>query len=110
MNVYKSVGYTVGTPEALALSERLSAWHDSMVAHERTADTARLARCDDDCPQSDAQLLWREAVETFGPHAQTLRFLRRHGSQCTVARNGQAEGAAGELTAMPWLPVLRNTS
>ncbi len=85
MNVYKSVGYTVGTPEALALSERLSAWHDSMVAHERPADTPRSARCDDDCPHFEARLLWGEAVETFGRHAETLRFLRRHGFQSAAS-------------------------
>jgi hypothetical protein len=84
MNVYKSVGYTVGTAEALALSERLSAWHDSMVAHERPADTPRLARCDGDCPHFEAELLWREAVETFGSHAEAFRFLRRHGSQAAA--------------------------
>ena len=88
MNVYKSVGYAVGTPKALALSERLSGWHDSMVAHQRPADTSRLTRCDGDCPHTEAQLLWREAVETFGDHAEQLGFLRRHGSQAVLLVDG----------------------
>src|SRR5687768_10664400 len=65
MNVYKSLGYAVGTPEALALAARISAWHDAMVAHQRPADTARVTRCDDDCPHVEARALWHEAVEVF---------------------------------------------
>lgn len=79
MNVYKSIGYAVGTPEALALAARLSAWHDAMVAHQRPADTARVTRCDDDCPHAEATSLWREAVDVFGNYAEKMRFLRRHG-------------------------------
>ena len=78
MNVYRSIGYAVGTPEALALAERLSAWHDAMVAHQRPADTARVARCDDECPHAEARLLWLEAMEVFGEHTQQFGFLRRH--------------------------------
>lgn len=79
MNVYRSIGYAMGTPEALALAARLSAWHDAMVAHQRPADTARVARCDDDCPHAEARLLWLEAVESFGEHTEQFVFLRRHG-------------------------------
>jgi hypothetical protein len=80
MNVYRSLGYAVGTPEALALAARLSAWHDAMVAHQRPADTARITRCDGDCPHAEARLLWNEATETFGDGADQLAFLRRHGA------------------------------
>jgi len=80
MNVYKSIGYAVGTPEAFALAARLSAWHDAMVAHQRPADTARVTRCDDDCPHAEARSLWREAVNVFGDYAEQMGFLRRHGS------------------------------
>jgi hypothetical protein len=80
MNVYKSIGFTVGTHEAHALAARLSAWHDAMVAHQRPADTARATRCDDDCPHAEAASLWREAVELFGHNAEQMVFLRRHGS------------------------------
>ena len=80
MNVYKSIGYAVGTPEALALAARLSAWHDAMVAHERPADTSRITRCDADCPHAEARSLWHAALETFGDGADQLGFLRRHGA------------------------------
>jgi len=70
-----------------------------MVAHERRADTARVVRCDGDCPHSEAKSLWREAVDTFGPHVDAFRFLRRHGSQSIVALNGYAEGTASERIA-----------
>ena len=83
MNVYKSIGYAVGTPEALALAARLSAWHDAMVAHQRPADTARVTRCDDECPHAEARSLWREAADVFGRHAEQMGFLRRHGSSDT---------------------------
>lgn len=79
MNVYRSIGFAVGTAEALALAVRLSAWHDAMVAHQRPADTARAARCDDDCPHAEARFLWLEAVEVFGEHTKQFKFLRRHG-------------------------------
>jgi hypothetical protein len=77
MNVYRSVGYAVGTPEALALAERLSAWHDAMVAHQRPADTARTTRCGGECPHAEAKSLWLEAVELFGDDSEKLGFLRR---------------------------------
>jgi hypothetical protein len=79
MNVYRSIGYAVGTPEALALAARLSAWHDAMVAHQRPADTARITRCDADCPHAEAKSLWHEAVSILGDGANQLGFLRRHG-------------------------------
>jgi hypothetical protein len=78
MNLYRSIGYAVGTPDALALAARLSAWHDAMVAHQRPADTARVVRCDDDCPHAEATSLWHEAVDLFGEHATQFAFLRRH--------------------------------
>ena len=40
MTVYKSIAHAVGTPEALALAAQLSAWHDTMVAHQRPARQA----------------------------------------------------------------------
>jgi hypothetical protein len=79
MNVYRSIGYAVGTPEALALAARLSAWHDAMVAHQRPTDTVRVTRCDDDCPHAEARSLWQEAVDMFGGAAEQMGFLRRHG-------------------------------
>src|SRR5687767_5006205 len=80
MNVYRSIGYAVGTPEAVALAARLSAWHDAMVAHQRPTDTARVTRCDDDCPHAEARSLWQEAVDVFGDGAEQMRFLRLQGA------------------------------
>jgi hypothetical protein len=71
VNLYRQIGYAHGTPEALHLAERLAAWHDAMVAHERLAGS----RCDDECPHADAGALWREAQEVFGDAAHELRFL-----------------------------------
>ena len=77
MNPYSMISSGIGTTEATTLSTRLAAWHDAMVAHERrlrsgsTSDT-----CDDECPHVEAQTLWTEALETFGPRANELTFLR----------------------------------
>lgn len=76
MNVYRMIGNNVGTAEAIDLAERLSAWHDSMVAHERGGQG-----CHDECPHADARLLWDEAVQTLGDRADELRFLRARASR-----------------------------
>jgi hypothetical protein len=81
MNIYRMVGKTLGTPEAIELAERLSAWHDAMVFHERVV---RYSSCGEDCPHVDAVTLWREAAQLFGERAAELRFLR--------SRGGQAQG------------------
>jgi hypothetical protein len=103
MNVYTSIGYAVGTPEALALAARLSAWHDAMVAHQRPADTARVARCNDDCPHGDARRLWLEAVEIFGEHTKQFGFLRRHGMSVTRDR------ASGVVPNVTFEPAIQRT-
>ena len=77
MNLYAIVSSGLTTHEALVLSERLSAWHDAMVAHERRLrSSAGLDACDDECPHAEARALWPEAVATFGARAQELTFLR----------------------------------
>src|SRR5687767_14394400 len=77
MNPYVMLGSGFGTNEATALSARLSAWHDAMVAHERRLRTGRTGdSCDDECPHAEARALWSEAVATFGPRANELTFLR----------------------------------
>ena len=77
MNPYTILSSGLGTHEASALSARLSAWHDAMVAHERRlrAGTSSDA-CDDECPHAEARALWSDAVAAFGARAQQLRFLR----------------------------------
>jgi hypothetical protein len=72
VNLYRRIGYAHGSPEALELAERLSSWHDAMVAHERRMPESR---CDDECPHADAGALWREATQVFGATASELRFL-----------------------------------
>jgi hypothetical protein len=79
MNIYRMIGNALGTPEAIELAERLSAWHDAMVAHERSA--RRPDGCDDECPHVDAAALWREAAQIYGDRASELGFLRSRGAQ-----------------------------
>lgn len=63
--------------DSIALSARLSAWHDAMVAHERRLRVGTTAdACDDECPHAEARALWSEAVTTFGARARELEFLR----------------------------------
>jgi hypothetical protein len=77
MNLYTMVGSGNGTHEAAALSARLAAWHDAMVAHERKIRAGRAeAVCDEECPHAEAPALWVEALEIFGDRAQELTFLR----------------------------------
>ena len=77
MNPYVLLGSRVRTPGAASLVERLAAWHDSMVTHERRLRLARTDDlCDDECPHVEARALWTEAVATLGDRAAELRFLR----------------------------------
>jgi hypothetical protein len=77
MNPYAMLSSGIGTPEAASLSARLAAWHDAMVAHERRLRSGRTSdACDDECPHVEARTLWTEALETFGPRAAELVFLR----------------------------------
>jgi hypothetical protein len=82
MNPYLILSSGSGTNEAAALSARLSAWHDDMVAHERRLGAGRARdTCGDECPHAEARTLWSEAVVTFGSRAQELTFLRTRASQ-----------------------------
>ncbi len=77
MNPYITLSSAFGTQDALALSARLAAWHDAMVAHERRLRAEMKARnCGDECPHAEARTLWKEALSTFGARAQELTFLR----------------------------------
>ena len=77
MNPYAILSSGLEAQEATALSARLSAWHDAMVAHERRLRAgATSAACDDECPHAEARALWSEAVATFGARAHDLTFLR----------------------------------
>lgn len=103
MNLYTMVGSGIGSFEATALGERLAAWHDAMVAHERKIRAGRTAEmCDEECPHGEAPALWIEATEIFGDRAQELTFLRSRamasseGSRLFV-RSGRSRTATMEL-------------
>jgi hypothetical protein len=78
MNPYAMVGSNIDAAEAVALRSRLMAWHDAMVAHERSLRIGPAAElCDDDeCPHVEAGVLWAEASAALGPRADELTFLR----------------------------------
>jgi len=77
MSPYAMLGSSVGKAEAASLCVRLTAWHDTMVAHERRLRTGRTTdACDDECPHSEARALWTEALATLGSRAGELMFLR----------------------------------
>lgn len=76
MKLYASLGSQVGSPEATSLSQRLAAWHDAMVAHERRLRSRAVDDCDEDCPHSEARSLWTEVLEMFPEYAPDLSFLR----------------------------------
>lgn len=77
MNPYLMLGSIIGTAEALSLGQRLAAWHDAIVAHERRLTTGRaIDACAEDCPHAAARGLWREAGPVFGARATALTFLR----------------------------------
>jgi hypothetical protein len=97
MNPYAMLSSGIGTTEGTALSTRLTAWHDAMVAHERRQRAGRTQdACDDECPHVEARTLWAEALETLGPRAHELGFLRSHAlaaaeGQDTARRESSAE-------------------
>lgn len=95
MNLYAMVGTGNGTPEAAALSARLAAWHDAMVAHERKMRAGRTGEmCDEECPHGEARMLWVEALEAFGDRAQGLTFLR---SRATAASEPEERVASADV-------------
>jgi hypothetical protein len=103
MNLYTMVGSGVGSMEATALSKRLAAWHDAMVAHERKIRAGRTEEpCDEECPHAEARPLWAEAMDIFGDRARELRFLRSRAtappeSPRSFARAEQPRTATAEL-------------
>ena len=103
MNPYAMVSSGIGTADAASLSARLAAWHDAMVAHERRLRSGRTSdACDDECPHVEARALWAEAMETFGPRANELVFLRSraltigHGASRTAARRPRSGGRSSD--------------
>ena len=79
MNIYRVIGNSIGTSEAVDLGERLTEWHDAMVTHERKRRLVG-ADCDDRCPHAEARDLWLAAVDVFGDRALELPYLVKHGA------------------------------
>ena len=77
MNPYILFGAAPGDGDAIALSQRLAAWHDAMVAHNRRLASGRVDdECGEECAHSEARALWSEALNTFGDRAHEFSFLR----------------------------------
>jgi hypothetical protein len=94
MNPYTMLSSSLDTRESAALSARLSAWHDAMVAHERRLRSgATTDACDDECPHAEARVLWTETVAMFGARAHELVFLRSRGqgSRRPVSASGSPQ-------------------
>ena len=99
MSPYAMLGSSVGKAEAASLCVRLTAWHDTMVAHERRLRTGRTTdACDDECPHSEARALWTEALATLGPRASELTFLRSRANG--VSLSPQEGVAAATVVSM----------
>jgi hypothetical protein len=91
MNPYTQIGSGLGTTEAVSLAQRLAAWHDAMVTHERRLRAGRVGDgCDEGCAHSAARTLWEEALTTFGERAHELSFLRSRALRAA----GRSEDAA----------------
>jgi hypothetical protein len=106
MNPYTILSSGLDTREATALSARLSAWHDAMVAHERRLRAGTTSdACDDECPHAEARLLWSEAVATFGARARDLAFLRSRAQEtrrlAATAGSSHARAEAAERSRRP---------
>jgi hypothetical protein len=68
MNPYLMLGSRIGTSEAVSLSDRLTAWHDSMVAHERRLRSGRTkSACDDGCPHVELMSCGRRLWQLLAP-------------------------------------------
>lgn len=107
MNRYAILSSDSGRHDATALSTRLSAWHDAMVAHERRLRSGVTSDfCDDDCPHAAARALWVEAVTTLGARAHELAFLRSHAQdarrlQSTTASARRAPASSADTVSSP---------
>jgi hypothetical protein len=77
MSMYRLIETAEGLRAPSDLAERLVAWHDAMVTHERGRGAGGVtSACDEDCPHAEARELWAEAVAILGGTAHDLTFLR----------------------------------
>ena len=91
MNIYRVIGNSIGTSEAIDLGERLAEWHDAMVTHERKRRSVAGTHCDDQCPHAKARELWLAAVDVFGDRAVELPYLVKHGSTPNTTVAGELQ-------------------
>jgi hypothetical protein len=100
MNQYTILSSGMSTHEAVALSARLSAWHDAMVMHERRLRLgASGAACHDECPHAEARGLWAEALVMFGARAEGLTFLRSRAAGGAPPPEAVAAAVGGSAAA-----------
>jgi hypothetical protein len=93
MKLYTMIGLRLASPEATTLSERLAAWHDAMVAHERQLRAGQAAiDCHDDCPHEEARVLWPQALATFAERAHDLSFLKSRATSSVETGRTPREG------------------
>ncbi len=93
MKLYALIGSRAGSHEATALSERVAAWHDDMVSHERQLRTGRAGiDCHEDCPHSEARVLWTEVLSIFPEYAPDLSFLRSRAAHSAESRMNTVKG------------------
>jgi hypothetical protein len=87
MSPYILFGAARDDGDATALSQRLAAWHDAMVAHNRRLEFGRVDdECGEECAHSEARALWAEALTTFGDRAHEFSFLRASATDNSAAR------------------------
>lgn len=91
MNPYTQIRLAQRTPEAATLFERLTTWHDEMIAHERQLRAARAASCHEDCPHVEARELWAEALDALGDSARALSFLRSRAMEAGTSGAGAGD-------------------
>jgi len=110
VNPYSIVGSSSGTAEGASLQARLTAWHDAMVAHERRLRPGHTTDvCDEDCPHTEARMLWAEVSAMLGSRAGELTFLRSRALN-TAATSNQLAGAAKTLSQPADSPRLSRTA
>lgn len=76
MSMYRLIETAEGLRAPSDLAERLVAWHDAMVTHERGRRAGQQSDCDDECPHVEARELWAKVVAVLGDSAHDLTFLR----------------------------------
>ena len=99
MNMYRVLCDRTGTNDARELAQRLVEWHDAMVKHLRLIGSRTTEACTDDCPHTDARVLWAAARDILGASARQFGFLRFHGERRQASTRPVAWDPAAEMGA-----------